>query len=524
MVGNYGGDIDNFSWPRHSGDWAFFRAYVNEEGNPAPFSAENVPLTTPDHLTISTAGVDPGDFLMVAGYPYRTSRYRTAEELAAESVRIPWVIEIVEDMIAIFEQVGSANEEARVRIAPLSFGYRNYLKYEEGVRDGFVAGDLVTQAREQENTLQDWLTQENQNDLLENINALDVRINEHLVHAERNVLLRWMMRQTNVLRTASTLYWLAGERLIEDDLTRMEGYQERDWDQIAARIARMEQTFVADVDERILAYMLRRAQNLPETEHIEAIDTLLARFATNEDPAAAAAAALMQQTSLTSPEARNALLSATPEEFTSSEDPIIEFMLALDPLRRQIYQDNLEFEGAMSRLRPAYTQAIEAMADRPIYPDANGTLRITFGHVQGYPGADAVWYQPFTTIEGIIEKHTDQPPFDAPDQLLAAIENELELEREEASVYFDTDLRGVPVNFTSTMDTTGGNSGSATLNARGELCGLLFDGNYESMASDWAFEPVRTRSIHTDIRYVLWYMENVDQAFWILREVGIEPN
>ncbi|MCZ6649781.1 MAG: S46 family peptidase, partial [Acidobacteria bacterium] len=152
---------------------------------------------------------------------------------------------------------------------------------------------------------------------------------------------------------------------------------------------------------------------------------------------------------------------------------------------------------------------------KAVYPDANSTLRVTFGTVKGSTPQDGLRYTPFTTLEGVVAKDTSESPFDTPARLLAAM-------RDPAQRRFaDPRLGSVPVNFLSTLDSTGGNSGSPTLNGRGELVGLLFDGTYESIISDWDFLPKKTRSIHVDIRYVLWVMDQLGGANHLLAEMGV---
>jgi hypothetical protein len=155
---------------------------------------------------------------------------------------------------------------------------------------------------------------------------------------------------------------------------------------------------------------------------------------------------------------------------------------------------------------------------KAIYPDANSTLRVTFGSVQGYSPADAVSNLPFTTLRGILQKDTGVEPFNAPEKQLAAIKNR------EFGSFYDEALDSVAVNFLTTLDSTGGNSGSATMNAKGELVGLLFDGNWESIIADWDFIPPITRTIHVDMRYVLWIMEQLYDADHLLEEMGIGTN
>ena len=195
------------------------------------------------------------------------------------------------------------------------------------------------------------------------------------------------------------------------------------------------------------------------------------------------------------------------------------------PLRcmTAILRWKLEAKRYRGRFQYARSQYMSALANwlagqkRALYADANDTLRVTFGQVSGYRPRDAVEYEPFTTVRGIVQKHTGKAPFDAPAALLAAIGQAYD------GAFNDPHLDAVPVNFLATLDSTGGNSGSAVLDANGDLVGLLFDGNYEAINSDWYLDPAITRSICVDIRYVLWIMETVDGAHRLLREMGIGP-
>ena len=174
-----------------------------------------------------------------------------------------------------------------------------------------------------------------------------------------------------------------------------------------------------------------------------------------------------------------------------------------------------EIEGAMLRLRPVYVEALRKRREGRLYPDANGTLRVSFGRVGGYSPRDSVDYQAQTTLAGIVEKNTGASPFDSPKMLLAASGGR------RLGPYEDPDLKDVPVNFLSEGDITNGSSGSATLNASGKLAGLAFDGNYEAMGSDYLVNPQVSRTIHVDSRYMLWVMDAVDGAHNLLREMGL---
>ncbi len=174
--------------------------------------------------------------------------------------------------------------------------------------------------------------------------------------------------------------------------------------------------------------------------------------------------------------------------------------------------------GARARLAPRYMEAMLAKMGGLVAPDANSTLRVTFGQVKGVDARDGLYYKPQTTLAGIAQKHTGEGDFDAPAVQRDAI---TALRSGKKTPYLDASLGDVPVNFLSTVDTTGGNSGSPTLNARGELVGLLFDGTYESVASNFLFDPITTRSIHVDSRYMLWNMAEVDGAANLLAEMSL---
>jgi hypothetical protein len=197
---------------------------------------------------------------------------------------------------------------------------------------------------------------------------------------------------------------------------------------------------------------------------------------------------------------------------------MLNFAAALMPLVLANEERNLGYQGAMARLRPQYFELLRLAAGGPVYPDANSSLRVTFGKVEGYTVRDATWFTPQTTLAGVVQKEKGEEPFDSPKALLAAAR-----ETSKTRPYVDPELRDVPVNFLSTCDTTGGNSGSPTLNAKGELVGLLFDGNYESIDADFLVTPSKTRSIHVDIVYMLWVMDAVDGAQNLLREMGVTP-
>lgn len=518
-VGNYGGEIDNWMWPRHVGDFAFLRAYVGPDGLPADFSEENEPFNPTHHLEIATDGLTPSDFVMVAGFPWETSRHRTLGEMQhLAEAQGPWEVQAMVDVMEILEELMDADEDADVRLTAFWESLANWLKYNRGLLDGFGESGVLAQAEATHQAMREWFDTQGEQGAqwLQAIEELESLIAEGQQTQQRDDLVGWMNWSVDLLRAASYGYWLAVERE-KQDIERDEGYQERDWETLHNRVARIENSFVLEADRQILTYWLRQAAELPPEQSVAAVETLLAGYSDSDDPIEAAVADLFERTELASPENRLALLEMSREELEASDDPLVAFAIALYPLRRGIRDADDVFEGSAARLRPSYIEALRAFSPGPLYPDANQSLRITFGSVMGYDGPDAIRYMPFTRLVGIDEKHTGEEPFNAPQELLDAIASG------EYGPYADPVLDSVPVNFLSNLDTTGGNSGSATLDAHGRLCGLLFDGNYEAMPADWLFDPTNTRSIHVDIRYVLWILDRVGPAHHLLHEMGIEP-
>jgi hypothetical protein len=216
---------------------------------------------------------------------------------------------------------------------------------------------------------------------------------------------------------------------------------------------------------------------------------------------------------------RLALMEKSTLEIMALRDSFVFLAAALEPHAESIREAAKARAGAYSRLRPRYMEAMLARAGGLIAPDANSTLRVTYGQIRGVDARDGLTYKPLTGLKGILEKQTGQGDFNAPAKQIDAIRAMLAGRK---SMFYDPALKDVPVNFLSTVDTTGGNSGSPTLNGRGELVGLLFDGTYESVASNFLFDRVKTRSIHVDSRYMLWNMMEVDGAAHLVKELGIK--
>jgi hypothetical protein len=341
-----------------------------------------------------------------------------------------------------------------------------------------------------------------------------------MANRERELYYEFLARRSSLYSTARTLYRLSRENQ-KPDAEREQGYQERDLRRIRERLMRLDRTFDPAVDRAIWRELLLTYAASSTAQHVAEYDAWFG-IKGNEVDVEKLDARLDEMyagSQLGDSDTRLKLMEAKPAALEKSEDPFMQLAVKMYDTDMAFELEGKELRGEFSVARPRYMESLIAYRDslgEAVYPDANGTLRVTFGHVGGYSPRDAVFFTPFTTVAGIMQKDTGVDPFDAPKGLLKAIEGQ------EFGRYLDQAIGSVPVDFLSNVDTTGGNSGSPTLNAKGELVGLLFDGTYESIISDWDFLPDLTRSIHVDFRFALWVMEHVDGAQDLVEELGVQ--
>ena len=332
---------------------------------------------------------------------------------------------------------------------------------------------------------------------------------------ERDLVLGSFNR-TGVLGTAVSLYRLALEKQ-KPDAARESGYQQRDLPVIEGSLKQMERRYVPAMDRQLQQYWLDRYVALPAAQRVAAVDAWLGG---SDKAAADKALARLDGSKLGSLDERLKWLNADKAAFESSDDPAIRYAVAVMPTLMQMEKQAKVVYGTALQARPTYLAAIadyKRSKGEAVYPDANSSLRITYGHVKGYTGLDGTVYTPFTKLEEVAAKETGAEPFDNPKALLDAVA------AKRYAGLADAQLKTVPVNFLSDLDITGGNSGSPVLDAEGKLVGLAFDGTIESVSSNWVFDPVMTRMISVDQRYMRWIMQEVMPAPQLLKELGVAP-
>lgn len=518
-IGEYGGDIDNWMWPRHCGDFAFLRAYVSPDGKLANYSKNNVPYKPKSYLKISTRGVKENDFAMIMGFPGRT--YRRLSSFAIEEdqlFRYPFQIQTYSDLIHIFEEFSNKDKKAAVKLASRINGLNNGLKNNQGMLEGLIKTNLLEKKKTEEKAFLEFLKD---NPEIEKkygslLSQIEVLYQEQNKIREKSALLRWIRRGSPMFSFALTINKWSIEKQ-KKDMQREPGYQERDLPRIELRLKVAQRSLVPEADKKALAYFLKKALELPAGQKIQAVEKII-----NQNPEGSKEKVLdkfleklYMETKLASAEERVKMLHLQRKELLKLNDPFIQFANELEKERELLNRKEKEFSGAFSMLMPVYLKGMEVWKKSALYPDANGTLRLNFGEVKGYTPRDAVWYHFLTSLSGVAEKHTGAEPFDAPERLLAVYQEK------NFGSYVDKNISDVPVNFLTTNDSTGGNSGSPVLNGKGELIGLLFDGTYEAMYSDYYFNPELTRTINVDIRYVLFIAEKVDKALNVLEELTL---
>ncbi|WP_229413441.1 S46 family peptidase [Massilia violaceinigra] len=512
MIGNFGGDVDNFEWPRQTGDYAFLRAYVGKDGRPADPSPDNVPYKSKDFLVVSAEGLKNGDPILLAGYPGRTSRYKLPSEIRfARDANFPVRVAEMQADLAVIAAATKGNAAHDVRYASVVKSINNVLKKTQGLLDGFARKDIASIKDVQDAEFRAWFNKPgNQQGVSPTLLAdLDAAIAADMALSEQEFA--WSVaNNSDLLKSARTVYRLALEAA-KPDAKRETGYQERDLSFIKARLTRLEQSYVGSVDEARFAAGLQRYQKLAAKMHPQGLDALL--------PAPGAVGTLYKQSELGDTAKRLGWIGKDAAAFAKSDDAFIQLAVKLHDVTMALENRRKEIDGNLERIIPQYMSAVIAWKKsqgKPVYADANSTLRVTFGTVAPYSPRDGIVKGPFTTVEGIVEKHTAAEPFNAPKPLLDAVKEK------RYGVFKDPVLNTVPVNFLSSADTTGGNSGSAVMNKRGELVGLNFDSTYESVTKDWYFDSDITRAIHVDIRYMLWVMKEVDHADNLLKEMTIK--
>jgi hypothetical protein len=514
-VGEFGGEVDNWMWPRHTGDFAIVRAYTAPDGSSAPYAKQNVPYKAEFFFPLATRGVKPGDFVMVLGYPGISFRALLAEEMAERQARLyPRIIDFYGEAIRILEEEGRKDPAGKIAVASVLKSLHNRYKNAGGQLAGLKRGRIIEKQRETEEAVVRWAEKKGPHaQALTARNELLGRLQDTGRTWEREFLLGSLRASARAPAMAVTLARLARERA-KPDLERRPEFMERELPRLKDQVEREQKNLFVPAEKRLLQAFVRRAQALGPDERIAAVDRHFGAKA-SEQEVAAKIDALYAGTKLLMLAERLAMFTESEAQLVARKDPLLAFGLELAAEVAALDEQKERREGGSLRLRPEWRRAVLAHAGKPVAPDANSTLRVSFAKVAGYSPRDGVTYTPQTTLSGVLAKHTGAEPFDVPEKVQAAAE------ARRFGPWVDPALKDVPVNFLSDADTTGGNSGSPTVNGKGELVGVNFDRVWENVANDFGYNPEVARNVNVDVRYVLWMLDQVEDADALLRELGV---
>ena len=510
-IGEYGGEIDNWMYPRHTGDFALLRAYTAKDGSSKEFNKDNVPYKSDSFLKVSAKGVKDGDFVMVVGYPGRTNRTITFNEIKWDlETGFHETVKFLKRGIELMEQNTNSSDGSMLKYRGLKSGYENYYKKISGQIDGANNFKLIESEKIKWRNFLDFVEKDasetDKNYLSELLNLID--------EDQQKSLARSYYGNSALISQAKRIYRNAVERE-KIDAERKPGYQDRDQERIINRIKSLDYSFDPRVDraifeDRLIVYSgfdssLRRATYSKLLRLDESKEIILSKV--DE----------IYSTDYQTSENFLQMFKMSLDELNNSQDPLIVF--AKDTFDESLsYEKESEEIGAKRQLLKSkfigLLKKYYESSGKQMYADANGTLRVTYGNVAGVSLKDGLIYEPFTRLEGIAQKHTGIKPFNASEKLLNLIE------AKDYGKYFYKPINSVPVNFLSTLDITNGNSGSATINSKFELVGLAFDGMLETIIADYKYIP-DARTISVDSRYLLWTLEKFDEAENILEELTI---
>ena len=505
-IGKFGADTDNWMWPRHTGDFSMFRVYMAPDGSPAEYAPENVPLKAKNHLKISMSGVQEGDYTMIMGYPGRTTRFQTSSELkfqieqndiriAARTIRQDVMLE---DMLA--------DPKVKIQYASKYSGSSNGWKKWQGMKLAFDKLDIIGRAEQEEAEFTKWVNakkkrQEKYGTAVQDLaNSVEAGrdANNAFTKAFESV---YKIELTNFALTMNIL----ASRAIRNGKDTTAALEEA-YNAIAAQYA----DYSVGTDRKVAKALMKHYRDIAEPENY--LKNLPEDFATMDIDAFVDS--MFEGSAFTSAET---LKAAIAEKGTGIfEDPAVKTGMSIYNECLQAQMLTMESEEALAKARQVYTAGLLEWKDgEPSYPDANFTMRYTYGTVGGYSPKDAVVYKHYTTLDGVMEKEDpDNWEFIVPEKLKELWKNK------DYGQYGTADGKMVTC-FLSNNDITGGNSGSPIMNARGELIGLAFDGNWESMSSDVMFEPDLQRCINVDIRYVLFIIDKFGGAGHLVDEMDI---
>ena len=497
-VGNYGGDIDNWEWPRHTGDFTFMRAYTAPDGSTAEYSTDNVPYKPKRFIQVNPNGANEGDYVMLIGYPGRTARHKTASFLEYEqNVRLPYVVELYNWQIDLMNAAAKEDRNVALKHSSRTKGLANVEKRSRGQLKGLKRKNIPATRAAAEAKLQEYIDaeptrKEKYGSLLADIAA----VYDEMAGSRSDMDLQNVVSACRTLSIAYALYDSAAERQ-KPDLEREAPFMDRNIDLTRRRLLLAQRDLHVPTDKQMLAGMFQRLKPLRADDKAW-IDEMF------------------EQTKLVDPRFVESCFQKSPEELAATGDPAFKWVADKYPDYLRLREQAKSREGRLDQLYGELVTVKQEFMKTSFVPDANATLRLTFGHVKGYSPEDAVYKSPVTTLGGAIAKATDTAPFIMPERIV-----DLHAKKDFGR-FVHPKLKDVPTAILYDTDTTGGNSGSPIIDGNGQLVGVNFDRAFEATINDFAWNESYSRSIGVDIRYALWITGKVFGATHLLEEMQVK--
>lgn len=505
-VGKFGGDTDNWMWPRHTGDFSSFRVYAGKDNKPANYSQSNRPYRPKYVVPITLEGVTEGDYAMTIGYPGSTQRYISSWGIRQrmESENKPR-IEVRGAKQAIWWDAMTHNDTIRIKYANKFAGSSNYWKNSMGMNEALANLGVLAKKEQLEERLNQWIQRTPANKMKYDSTLVllkDTYTGSDEMSLYTNYFLETFNNGIELIRFANTILRFDTEGTEEDKQAF-----------INDRLIEAYKNYEPMLDRKVLPVLMRLyAEKVPAQYHPDIYRKIIDEFGGDYEKYADW---LFSHSQFTSLETLMELLKNADTQLLT-KDPAMKLALSTTDMGYELSGQMISsYEKVLRGERELMAALMEMDADKTFYPDANFTQRMSYGSVKGYAPRDAVWYDYYTTSKGIMEKQKPgDPEFDVQDYILD------EIRSNDYGRYGDK--KGVlRVNFLSNNDITGGNSGSPVFNGKAELVGLAFDGNWESLSGDILFEPEMQRMISVDIRYVLYTIDKVMKASHIVEELKV---
>ena len=514
-IGKYGGDIDNWMWPRHTGDFSFLRVYCTPEGSGAAFSIDNVPYKPKVWLKVAQEDLKDGDLTFIMGYPGSTTRYRTSNSANWNlKYNYPFTINNFTTIIELMDELTENDPAGKIKVAGMRAGLANTMKNYQGKVDGMTNTKYVEGKIKYEKKFTKWVNSDPARKEKYGKVLSDIKTEYKVLFKtkDRDNVLGFLQGLSGTELGVASYAIMIAEEMDKPKKERRPQFNEQLIERVKAGMQYQYSNLYEPLDKEMLSMGLNMANDLKGDQHIVALDYILNdKNRTIEEYVDWA----YSTSKLNNMEFAVSLFGKSVAELKALDDPFINIIVSINPLIQESNKQSEIFAANVTDLRKLYIDALYDWKGSNMYPDANSTMRFTSGPVKGYVPADAVWYNPFTSFTGLVKKDKNVEPFDAPDKLTDLYE------KKDFGQWVDPELNDVPIAFLHQCDITGGNSGSPVMNAKGEIIGVAFDGNYEAMISDWQYDLEMQRTISVDIRYVLFVTEKYANAGFILEEMGV---